>query len=152
MLNPSQSHRLRSGRFSETGRVYLITSATEGRHPFFSRFCLGRLVVDEFRRADREEIAASVAWVVMPDHIHWLAELKGGSLDQLVKQVTARSAIAVNRATHRRGRVWQQGYHERALRYDEDLKAAARYIMLNPVRAGLVQRVGDYPLWDCMWV
>lgn len=28
----------------------------------------------------------------------------------------------------------------------------ARYIITNPVRAGLVRRVGDYPLWDVVWL
>jgi hypothetical protein len=28
----------------------------------------------------------------------------------------------------------------------------ARYIVYNPVRAGLVSRIGDYPHWDAVWV
>ncbi len=28
----------------------------------------------------------------------------------------------------------------------------ARYIIANPLRAGLVGRVGDYPLWDAVWL
>jgi len=28
----------------------------------------------------------------------------------------------------------------------------ARYIIGNPVRSGLVQRVGDYPFWDAVWL
>jgi hypothetical protein len=28
----------------------------------------------------------------------------------------------------------------------------ARYIIANPLRAGLVDRIGDYPLWDAMWL
>ena len=50
------------------------------------------------------------------------------------------------------GGLWQRGYHDRALRRDEDLKAAARYIVMNPLRAGLVKRPGDYPLWDAVWL
>ncbi|WP_341963578.1 transposase [Pseudomonas sp. RC10] len=152
MTRTPHAHRLRTGRFSESGRVYLITSATEDRRPFFSDFHLGRLVVDQFKRADESGIATSLAWVVMPDHFHWLLELSTGSLERLVKQVKASSAVALNRAMRRRGHVWQRGFYDRALRYDEDHKAAARYIVLNPVRAGLVTRVGDYPLWDCVWV
>jgi hypothetical protein len=32
------------------------------------------------------------------------------------------------------------------------LQSVARYIVANPVRAGLVRRVQDYPLWDALWV
>ncbi len=28
----------------------------------------------------------------------------------------------------------------------------ARYVVANPLRAGLVERIGDYPLWDAIWV
>jgi len=48
--------------------------------------------------------------------------------------------------------VWQDGFHDHALRREEDLKEVARYIIANPVRAGLVTRVGDYPLWDACWL
>ena len=35
---------------------------------------------------------------------------------------------------------------------DEDLVAVARYIVANPVRAGLVKNVRDYPHWDAVWL
>ena len=40
--------------------------------------------------------------------------------------------------------LWQAGYHERVLRDDETTEAVARYILANPVRAGLSRQVGDY--------
>jgi REP element-mobilizing transposase RayT len=68
------------------------------------------------RRAERNECATSLAWVIMPDHFHWLLELKSGSLAQWVKQIKACSAVAINRANHSKERIWQQGFHDRALR------------------------------------
>ncbi|MGH8412134.1 MAG: REP-associated tyrosine transposase, partial [Pseudomonas sp.] len=38
------------------------------------------------------------------------------------------------------------------IRRDEDLPAVARYIVANPLRAGLVEKIGDYPLWDAVWL
>ena len=38
------------------------------------------------------------------------------------------------------------------VRRDEDLRGLARYIVANPLRAQLVQRIGDYPHWDAMWL
>ncbi|MEQ7866160.1 transposase, partial [Xanthomonas sp. WHRI 8393] len=34
----------------------------------------------------------------------------------------------------------------------DDLRLAARYLIANPLRAGLVERVGDYPFWDAIWL
>jgi REP element-mobilizing transposase RayT len=110
------------------------------------------MVVHAFRDAEHDGLVASLAWVVMPDHFHWLFELKAGSLNELMKRVRGRSAIEINRAKGTEGRVWQKGYHDRAVRYDDDVIAIARYIIANPLRAGIVRRVGDYPLWDAIWL
>ena len=49
-------------------------------------------------------------------------------------------------------KVWQKGFHDHAIRRDEDIKAVARYIIANPLRAGMVDRIGDYPFWDAVWL
>ncbi|HEY0287881.1 MAG TPA: transposase [Pseudomonas sp.] len=152
MTRQEHGYRLRRGRFSEVGRIYNVTSIVEGRLPVFSNWHLGRIVVQEFRAAEQDGLVASMAWVVMPDHFHWLFELKAGSLETLIKRVKARSAIEFNRATRSKGRVWQRGFHDRAVRHEDDIQALARYIVANPLRARLVNRVGDYPLWDAIWV
>ena len=148
----AHSSDLRRGRHSEIGRAYLVTSVCMGRAPIFADWNLGRLVVREFRLAQELGIADSLAWVVMPDHFHWLLVLQQGPLARLVQRVKSRSAIAVNRATLRNSALWQSGYHDHALREDEDVKNVARYIVANPVRAGLVAKLGNYPLWDAVWL
>jgi hypothetical protein len=59
------------------------------------------------------------------------------------------SAIAIGRCVVRALRAAE---HEQVARTLAFLVAAARYIIGNPLRAGLVTRIGDYPLWDCVWV
>ena len=87
-----------------------------------------------------------------PDHLHWLVELRDHPLAVLLRRVKGRSARALNARLGRQGPVWQAGYHDRALRQEEDLQCIARYVVANPLRAGLVRRIGDYPLWDAIWV
>jgi REP element-mobilizing transposase RayT len=130
----------------------MITSTVEHRKAVFADWRIGRLLVHEFKRAQEQGLAESMAWVVMPDHFHWLLELQQGSLAALVKQVKASSSVAINRALHQSGRLWQPGFHDVAVRRDEDLQHLARYIVANPLRAGLVKRLGNYPLWDAVWV
>jgi hypothetical protein len=48
--------------------------------------------------------------------------------------------------------VWQKGLHDRAIRVDEDIVAIARYIIANPIRAGLVKSIQEYPHWDAIWL
>jgi REP element-mobilizing transposase RayT len=43
------------------------------------------------------------------------------------------------------GRLWQDGYYDHVLRNNETTVKVARYIVENPVRAGLVTSVKEYP-------
>lgn len=146
-------HRLRRGRVSEPGRNYLITATCWDRHTLFRGFESGRAVVQGFREAD--DLAETWCFVVMPDHIHWLMQLRDGvSIGRAVGKVKARATLRL-RNLHpdlAEARIWQPGFHDRALRRYEDLRPVARYVIANPLRAGLVERIGDYPLWDACWL
>lgn len=151
---PAKPHgcNLRHGRHSKSERIYLLTSTLLQRRQLFSDFRLARLLITELRVAHEQQQVASLAWVVMPDHLHWLVQLQAGSLDELMRRIKSKSARQINQLLGTHGPIWQPGYHDRALRKDEDLQSAARYIVANPLRAGLVERIGDYPLWDAVWL
>jgi REP element-mobilizing transposase RayT len=98
--------------------------------------------------------ARSLAYVLMPDHLHWLVVLAEGSdLGGLMESVKGFTARRINelRGTSSES-VWQPGFHDRALRKEDDVRTAARYLVANPLRAGLVQEIGDYPHWDAQWL
>ena len=143
---------LRRGCYSARNQIYHITTTTYDRAPLFSSFALGRVVVDSLRREEALRRCDTLCFVVMPDHLHWLMQLAQASLSTCVNSVKACSARRINRLRSKNGPVWQKGFHDRALRRDEDIVAIARYIVANPLRAGLVEKVGDYPLWYSKWV
>jgi len=141
------------GRASLGGQIYLVTTVTHERARLFTNLYLGRIVVRTLHDPVTTACATTLAYVVMPDHLHWLLQLQSGSnLSEVVWAVKGRSSFAINRLREVRGCVWQQKFHHRALRSDEQLGVVARYVVCNPVRAGLVRRVHDYSLWDCVWV
>ncbi|WP_150803389.1 REP-associated tyrosine transposase [Pseudomonas fluorescens] len=148
----TNADRLRTGRVSEVGGIYLVTVVVHQRQPVFTDWRLGRRVVEQFRLAQEDDWANSLAWVVMPDHFHWLLQLRERTLAELMCRVKSRSSLTVKQTMGRRGRLWQKGYHDRAARQDEDVKNLARYVVCNPLRAGLVKPVHDYPLWDACWL
>nr|WP_200980605.1 transposase [Pseudomonas cichorii] len=152
MPEKPRSKNLRKGRVSGKGQLYLVTATTLGREPIFKDWLLGRLLVNELRRAHEMELVHSLAWVVMPDHMHWLFELRTDSLPRVIQRVKSRSAIALNKSCKRTGRLWQDGYHDRAIRREQDILAVARYIVANPQRAGLVSNIREYSLWDAVWI
>ena len=149
---PHQS-ALRKHRYTACNQVYLITTVTCERSPVFGDLMAGRIVVKEMRRLEDEGAADTLAWVLMPDHLHWLMQLRAGEgLHHVVKNLKGRSSRCLNHQRQTTGAIWQPAYHDHAVRRDEDLKKLARYIIANPLRAGIVQNVGDYPLWDCVWL
>jgi len=149
----AHGHRLRTGRCSETGRGYLLTTVVQGRTPLFADFDHARLAVQAMRDCDGAGLSATLAFVLMPDHLHWLVQLRRGSLSALMGRFKSCSAAAVNRARGTPGVVvWQAGFHDHAIRDGQDIRAMARYAIGNPVRAGLVGSVGEYAHWDAVWV
>lgn len=147
------SRALRHGRHSCPGGIYLVTTATRRREPVFLNFrhaCAAASAITDRRSLGDARL---LAWVLMPDHLHLLLQI--GELEampRVVGRIKSRSATAVKRASMRDSHVWCPGYHDRAIRRQDDIRRAARYIVANPVRAGLVQRCEDYPFWDAIWL
>ncbi|MCY1236624.1 Transposase IS200 like protein [compost metagenome] len=147
-----QGRNLRKGRLSEPGRIYLLTTVTHKRAPLFAHWENACVVAREIHAMQDPARLETLAWVLMPDHLHWLVRLNSEALGEHVRRMKSRSAIGVNKLRNNSGRFWQQGFHDHALRREEDLKDVARYIVANPLRAGLVKKLADYPFWNAVWL
>ena len=144
--NPHAS-RLRKGRHSQPAGVYLITTVTLNRAGIFADFEAARTLVRILNHPQDRLRYSTLAYVLMPDHLHCLLQLgEQENLSQCVQRVKSLSAKAI------RPDLWQKGFHDRAVREEDDLVRIARYVIANPVRAGLVSRVGAYSHWDAIWV
>ena len=101
------------GTVSIPGQIYFLTAVTQDREPFFRDFCNARVAVNELRRLHECGLVRSLAWVVMPDHLHWLIGLgHTHSISVVAKMMKARTAQAINRNMNRHGQVWQRAFHE----------------------------------------
>ncbi len=145
------SPRLQLGRETIAGAVYAITAVSAGRRALFADADAAEAIVEEIRLARRKGLADSLAWAVMPDHLHWMFELHGPSLGQVVGRVKSCSARRINALAGSDGGLWQPGYYDHRLRDDEDLAVQAHYILANPVRRGLAAEVGSYPYAWCRY-
>jgi putative transposase len=144
---------LRRGRRSLSGQVYLVTTHTLARKPLFADFDLAQRTARALSAPACWRSSQLLCWTLMPDHWHAIVELgEDESLSELMRRIKAASAIEVNRNRCAIGSVWASGYHDHALRHEEDLIGVARYVVANPVRAGLVSRISDYPFWDAVWL
>ena len=147
------SSALRTGRWSEPGRAYFITFTTFGRRRLFVDWSIAHAASRCLGLPATWGDARILGWVLMPDHFHGLVSL-GTQLD-LSRTVARAKALASRDLRQSAGLerpVWAQGFHDRAVRSTDDVRAAARYLVANPLRAGLVEAVGDYPYWNAVWL
>ena len=157
MQNPNipavGSRQLRKGRYSERSRIYHITTRTYESLPIFSDFRDGRILARALHRQQIDGHLESQAFTIMPDHLHWLVRLTSDrSLSTCVNLVKSLTTREIHESGNYRGKIWQRGFYDRAIRKEDDLVAIARYIIANPLRAQLVKSVREYPLWDAKWL
>ena len=88
----------------------------------------------------------------MPDHFHGLVQLNSHEpLARVIQRFKAHLTRSFNLAFHTNKTLWQSGFHDHVLRSESVLLEVARYIVMNPIRAKLCRRVGDYPFWNAIW-
>lgn len=137
-------HHLRG--FSYVGfHRYSLTFCTKDRKRLFVSKDVVDLVLAQISRAATECQFAVLAYCFMPDHVHLLVE--GRAEDAECKQFITRakqySGFYYSRAF--KDALWQRYSFEHVVRDSEKSTTIARYILQNPLRAGLVANIADYP-------
>lgn len=85
------------------------------------------------------------AYCLMSNHYHLLIETPQPNLTRGMRRLNGVYTQAFNRRHTRVGHVLQGRYKSIIVDRDSYLLELARYIVLNPVRAKMVKRVGDWP-------
>jgi putative transposase len=117
--------------------LYFLTICTDGRRRcFVARADIEGPLSQLLRTADEEGFATS-AYCFMPDHLHLLVEGKTQHADlrRFARRYKQQSGYSWKQMHGRQ--LWQRGYYDHVLREDEEAREVARYILHNPVRAGL---------------
>ncbi len=140
---------LRKGGRSLKGQYYLVTTNTVGRRPLFNAPEAAKLLLDSLYWFDQQAYIELDTAIVMPDHIHFIAKLKLSALPDLMRKFKGYTAREINSRLGLSGSLWQSGYHDHAIRKNEDINDVRQYCLCNPIRAGIVENYEDYPHWYC---
>ncbi|MGF1613824.1 MAG: transposase [Gammaproteobacteria bacterium] len=82
----------------------------------------------------------------MTNHVHLLMTLNGSEAISATLQAVGRRFVPyINHSYGRTGTLWEGRFKASAVQEEDYLIACYRYIELNPVRAGMVERPEDYP-------
>ena len=80
----------------------------------------------------------------MSNHFHLLVETQRENLSSFMKQINGNYAIYANKKQKRSGHFWQGRYYSRYIS-NEYFHTLIRYIEQNPIEAGIVKKVAEYP-------
>jgi len=112
----------------------------------FEQIELANAAIEQIQRTCAVELFSVVAYCVMPDRVHLIVGGTSETSDfcRCVKLTKQRIEYVARRHFKIR-HLWLEGYYERVLRSRFAVETAVRYVLENPVRAGLARRAGDYP-------
>jgi len=84
-------------------------------------------------------------YCLMSNHFHLLVETELDNLSLFMKHINSNYAIYFNKRYGRSGHFWQGRFYSRYITSDEYYYTLIRYIEQNPIEAGMVTEVGEYP-------
>lgn len=127
------------------GHTYFITTCCANREPLL----VPPAVLDLVSRALHGMLGRGFTrldgYAIMPDHLHIIFALEPAQdLAAVMRGLKAYTALRANRLLQRAGPFWQDGYYDHLIRSDADYSARMEYMLLNPVRAGLVEDADAY--------
>ncbi|MCI0481113.1 MAG: transposase, partial [Candidatus Dadabacteria bacterium] len=125
----SHQKSLRRGRFDESGFYYFLTTVTKKRRPIFLESTAAQIVLNSLKWLDDNDRIALIAAVVMPDHVHFIVELKSSNLVKLMHSLKSYTANEINRVLGQNGHVWESQYYERGIKDESSLNSLIRYCL-----------------------
>ena len=126
---PAPPHRPRAAHEARHP-VHATLRAVEGV-PSLRRDASWSAIREAIRRSSRSAFRV-LHFSVQSDHIHAIVEGDSGAeLRRGLWGLAVRTAKAVNRRAGRRGRVWSDRYHTRALETPREVRRAIAYVLLN---------------------
>jgi putative transposase len=126
-------------------RAYFLTLCTRDRIPHFRSRRIARWLLNSLQQIAAQQSFTLRACCLMPDHLHVLLQGDSPTSDLLCFVKTFKHKTTFHFRTKTGKTLWQISFFDHILRTAEELSKTAEYILLNPVRAGLVQRTADYP-------
>ncbi len=139
---------LRWGRFSQPGGAYHITKCRhKNARLSLADDLVAPILVESIRWHQENRHTHLLAFVVMPDHVHWLFVLGGNR--SLKEVMYGFSSFIWNQIIKAHGQptgaLWEAEYHDHQLRTEERAWETIQYIHENPVRGGLCACAEDWP-------
>lgn len=132
-------------RIEYPGAVYHVTGRGNARQDVYLTPDDRASFLDILQQVNRRYNWNCHAYCLMDNHYHLLIETPDGNLSQGMRQLGSVYTQAFNRRRGRVGHLFQGRYKAVLVQKESHLLESVRYVVLNPLRAGMVESVGDWP-------
>jgi putative transposase len=123
-------------RISQNNRLMFVTTCTKDRMPIFADDTHARTVIECLYFIQGMHPFFLYAFVIMPDHCHFLLHVpKGGSISKIMAQFKRSAAFAVGRP------IWQKRFY---VKHISNPGRCIEYIHRNPVKGKICAKAEDY--------
>jgi putative DNA methylase len=110
---------------------------------------IASIVTKAFRHFDEQRYHLHT-WTIMPNHVHILFRpFELHNLTSIIHSWKSYTAQQANSLLGRTGRFWEPEYFDRIIRGPRHFEFTARYILMNPVKAGLCEEISQWPWSGC---
>ena len=131
-------------RIEYPGAYYHITSRGNEQKDVFKSQKDREKFLSYLESATERYGAVIHIWCLMNNHYHLLLETPHGNLSQIMRHINGAYTTYFNIKRKRAGHLFQGRYKAILVEADEYVVELSRYIHLNPVRAGAVERPEEY--------
>ena len=141
----SRSNRLPNYDYSKDRPIH-VTICTDNKENIFGSEVNAETVVHELLKTAKDLKFRILCYCLMSDHLHVIVSPgeSNVSLSKFLNIFKGRTT-AVFKEKNDFKKIWQRSGFDHVIRTEEDLRAIIEYIMNNPVRKGIVEKVDDYP-------
>ena len=127
-------------RVNEIGFYHIINRGVERRNIFVDEDDHDKFIkiIDESALIYRFIMHS---FCLMDNHYHFLIEITDKNLSLIMRQINSKYSIYFNNKYKRVGHLWQGRFKSWFVYNDTYLYSLIKYIELNPVKAGMTQKV-----------
>ena len=134
------------------GALHFVTGNVQKRLPIFRKEINCRAFLEELQKLKTRRECKLIAFVVMPDHLHFIVNPRDGEVREwtgALKSNSAKHLIKLApkdffRQTDGENQVWQESFKALPLWSNWMIWQKINYIHNNPLKAGLINSAKDY--------
>lgn len=130
-------------RIEFSGAPYHVTSRGDRREAIYEEDADRERFLEVFGQVVEDFNWICHAYCLMTNHYHLVIESPCGNLSKGMRQVNGMFTQYSNRRHSRTGHLFQGRFKAIPVDGESYLLELARYVVLNPVRAGMVREAGD---------